>query len=294
MQDLITLAQAKSYLQIPSGNSADDPTIQSFVDGASEAFLTITSLPYIALTAFTERRNGTGGSSMTTRNRPLQSISSLIINNIAVPVSPDGVQVGYYFEPESNVIYLTGGYDWNNRYFAAIGFQGYPGKFIKGYGNVFITGTAGYPNTSGTVITAIPAPVSPAVVSFYANPEFTQLVVAAGATVINLITNLPMTQIPSGTPASGEFVLDPDAVFVFAGADALIPVQINYTAIGIPADIQQCVTEMVAWAYKERDRVGVTTERFADNLSQSYARTPFSERAKLTIQRYTRKDAIFG
>ena len=292
MQDLITLAQAKAYLQIPTGQAGDDTVIQSMVDGSSEAFLTIASLPYIALTGFTERRNGTGGASITTRNRPLQSITSLVINNITVPFSPDGVQVGYYFEPGSNVIYLTGGYDFNNRYFAAIGFQGYPGKFIKGFGNVFITGTAGYPNTAASVTAPIPAPIDPAVVSFYSNPEFTQLVVSAGATVINLNTNLPLTQITSGTPVSGEFVLNPDGVFVFAGADALIPVQISYTAIGIPADIQQCVVEMVAWAYKERDRVGVTTERFADNLSQSYARAPFSERAKLTIQRYTRKDAL--
>lgn len=207
MADLITLAQAHDYLKIPDLTTSDDTQIQAFIDGASQAFLTITSLPYVLTTSFTERRDGTGTATITTKNRPLQTITRLVISNLTIPPSADGVSPGYYFNPGDIRIALVGGYNWQNKYFAAIGFGGYPGKFIKGYGNVFITGTAGF-----------------------------------GATV--------------------------------------------------PLDIQQCVCEMVAWAYKERDRIGVTTERFADNLSQSYAKTPFSERAKLTIQRYTRKDAV--
>lgn len=290
--DLITLAQAKQYLKIPTGSTSDDPQIQSFVDGASQSFLTLTSLPYIGLTTFTERRNGTGTSSITSRNRPLQTISSLTINSLSIPFTADSTTPGYYFIPGESVIYLTGGYSWTSRYFAAIGFGGYPGKFLKGFGNVIISGTAGYPNQSASVLAEIPAAVPPAVVSFYSNPLFVQLVVSAGATVINLNTNVPLVQVAGPTPTSGQFVLNSDAVFVFAAADAGIPVQITYSTIGIPLDVQQAVYEMVGWAYKERDRVAVTTEHFADNLSQSYAKTPFSERAKLTIQRYTRKDAV--
>lgn len=292
MQDLITLAQAGNYLNLDEAQYTSDVELPTMISAASQMFLTLTSLPYIALTTFTERRNGTGTSSMTTKNRPLQSITSLVVNNVNIPASADGIQPGYYFNVGESVIYLTGGYSFYGRFFSEIGFGGYPGKFAKGFGNVFVNGTAGYPNSSASVTAAIPAPIAPAVVSYYSNPLFATLVVSAGAVVMNLNTNLPLTEIPSGTPASGQFVLNPGAVFVFAGADAGIPVKIDYTAIGIPFDVQQCVFEMVGWAYKERDRIGMTSQRFADNLTNSFAKTPFSERAKLTINRYSRKDAV--
>lgn len=291
--DLITLAQAGNYLNLSQSQYTEDLMLPTMISAASQFFLTLTSLPYIALTSFTERRNGTGTSRMTTKNRPLQTISSVVVDNFTLPVSPDGVQPGYYFNPGESVIYLTGGFSYHNRLFAAIGFTGWPGRFSKGFGNVFITGTAGYPNVPASVTAAVPAAIPPAVVSFYSNPLFVTLVVAAGATVINLNTNLPFVQVSSGIPLNGEFVLNPDAVFVFNHNDAGTPIQINYSAIGIPFDIQQAVYEMVGWAYKERDRIGMTSQRFADNLSNSFSKTPFSDRAKLTIQRYTRKDALF-
>lgn len=291
MTDLITLAQAKQYLKITPLQTSDDAQIQAFVDGASEAFLTMTSLPYLAETAFTERRNGTGTNSITTRNRPLQTIASLFVNNIAVAPTPDSVIPGYYFAPGTTVIYLVGGYGFYSAPFQAIGFMGYPGKFTRGYGNVTINGTAGFPNQSGTVLASIPNAIPPATVSYYGNPLFAQMSVSSGATVTNQNTSQPMEQV-SGTPASGQFQLTPDAVFVFAAADVGIPVQIVYFASTIPLDVQQCIVEMVAWSYKQRDRVGVNTERFADNLSQSYSQAPFSSLSKLCIQRYSRKDSV--
>lgn len=292
MTDLITLAQAHQYLKIPDATTGDDGMIQALIDGASAEFLTLTSLPYIGETSFTERRNGTGTSSITTRNRPLQTISSLVINNVTVKASPDGVQPGYYFEPGGIAIYLVGGYGFFNREFAAIGFQGYPGRFIKGFGNVFITGTAGYPNTSASVAATIPQPAQGAQVSYYTNPAFDSISISAGATVTNINTGQPLTQVQTGPTATGEFVLTPTGTFVFWGADAATPIQILYSAIGIPLDIQKCIYEMVGWAYKNRDRIGIGTERFADNLSQSYRSTPFSEMSRKIIQQYTRKDAV--
>lgn len=292
MTDLVTLAQVKQYLQITSAQTNDDAQLQAFIDGASQEFLTQTSQPYIAETAFTERRNGTGTSSMTTRNRPLLTISSLVVNNFSVSASPDGVQAGYWFDPGSSVIYLIGGYTVASMPFLAIGYQGYPGRFVKGYGNVFITGTAGYPNQAASLSAIIPAANPPNVVIDYFNAAFVQMVVSAGVTVLNQNTNLPFT-LTTGVPTTGEYALNPDGTLVFAVADTGIPVLISYTQIGVPADIQKCVYEMVGWVYKNRDRIGIGSQRFADNLSNSFKTTPFSDMSKLTIQRYTRKDPIF-
>jgi hypothetical protein len=291
MADLITLAQAHSYLQIPDAQTSDDDMIQAFINGASAEFLLYTSLPYIAETAFTERRNGTGTASITCRNRPLQSISSLVIDNLAVNPSPDGVQSGYVFEQAGTAIYLVGGYTAQSMPFRAIGFQGYPGRFSRGFGNIFITGTAGYPNQTATVTATIPNAMPPATVVYYSNTAFAAMSVANGAVVTNLNTNAPFTLV-TGTPAAGEFALSPTAVFCFSAADAGIPVSIAYYASTIPFDIQKCVYEMVGWAYKNRDRIGKASAHFADNLTESYRSTPFSSGSQLTINRYTRKDAV--
>lgn len=292
MTDLITLAQAKKYLQIQPAQTNDDAQLQDFIDGASVEFLTQTSLPYVAETDFTERRNGTGTNRMTMRNRPLISISSLAINNVSISASPDGVQGGYYFDPAGTVIYLIGGYTRTSSIFASIGFQGYPGRFAKGFGNIFVNGTAGYANQPASVSAIIPAAQPPSLVIYYFNPAFVLMVVSAGVTILNQNTNTPMTLV-TGTPATGEYALNPDGTIVFAAADTGVPVLITYTQIGVPADIQKCVYEMVGWVYKNRDRIGKSSARFADNLTEAYKTTPFSDMSKLTIQRYTRKDSIF-
>lgn len=291
MTDLITLAQAKNYLQIQPAQTNDDTQLSDFITGASQEFLTQTAQPYIAQTAFTERRNGTGTALMTMKNRPLISISSLVISNFPVNPSPDGVQAGYYFDVGGTTIFLVGGYTAGNIAFRALGFQGYPGRFVKGYGNVFITGTAGYPNQPASLSAIVPAADPPNVVIDYFNAAFVQMVVSAGVTILNQNTDTPFTLV-TGVPVAGEYVLNPDGTIVFAAADTGVPVLISYTQTGIPADIQKCVYEMVGWVYKQRDRIGKSSVRFADNLSESFKTTPFSDMSKLTIQRYTRKDSI--
>jgi hypothetical protein len=292
MTDLITLAQAKQYLQIQPAQTNDDAQLADFVTGASQEFLTQTSLTYLAQTTFTERRNGTGTALITTKNRPLISITSLVVSNLPVNPSPDGVEAGFYFEPGGTAIYLVGGYTVGNIAFRALGFQGYPGRFVKGYGNVLITGTAGYPNLPASLSAIVPAAVPPSAVIYYFNPAFSRMVVSAGVTILNQNTNTPFVLV-TGTPVTGEYVLNPDGTIVFAAADTGLPVLITFTQIGIPADVQKCVYEMVGWVYKQRDRIGKSSVRFADNLSESFKTTPFSDMSKLTIQRYTRKDPIF-
>lgn len=290
--DLITLAQAGNYLNLSPTQYTADVVLPALISGASQEFLTQTGMPYVAAQSFAERRNGTGTASMTLRNRPIQTITSLVINNVSVAPSPDGVQAGYVIDELQIALYLVGGFTALSMPFRAIGFQGYPGVFARGFGNVFINGTAGYPNNAASVTAVVPAATPPATVAYYSNPLFATLVPSAGATVTNQNTNLPFTQV-TGTPSAGEFALNPDATFVFSAADAGIPILINYWAIGIPLDIQKCAYEMVGWAYKNRDRIGQQSRHFADSLSEVYQTTPFSAMSKLTIQRYTRKDPIF-
>lgn len=283
--DLITLAQAGVYLQLNEAQWTADPMLPSMIDGASQEFLTLTSLPYVALTTFAERRNGTGSAMMTLRNRPIQSITSLVINNLSVKASPDGVQAGYVFDP--TVIYLVGGFTSNSAPFYAIGYQGYPGRFNRGYGNVFINGTAGYPNV----------PIVGEMQTVPASPYQCTLVRAstfAGASTLVVTyqnTGDPLVQV-TGTPTIGQYVVASNGVLTFAAADSTQVLLCSYQCIGIPFDIQQCVYEMVGWAYKQRDRIGKSSAHFVDQLTESYKTTPFSDHCKQIIAQYTRKDSI--
>jgi len=287
--DLITLAQAGVYLQLTSTQWEADPMLPALISGASQEFLTQTSLKYIAEQAFTERRNGTGTTIMTMRNRPLQSITSLVINNVPVKASPDGVQAGYFFDLGGTAIYLVGGFTAQSVPFLAIGFQGYPGRFTRGYGNVFVNGTAGYPNgaVAGEVQT-VPSNPGPYQVLLAQAATFLG---AASLTVTYQNTGLALAQV-TGTPAVGQYVVASNGVLTFAAADAGVVMLCSYATIGIPLDIQKCVYEMVGWAYKSRDRIGKGSSHFADQLSEVYRSTPFSDMSKLTILRYTRKDAV--
>ena len=292
---LVTLSQVAAYLQLTPTQAADDPMLPLLIPSASAEFLKYTSLPYIAQTTFTERRNGTGTASITLRNRPCQSVTSLVISNVTIKPSPDGVQAGYYldaYDPLTGAggttIYLVGGYTAQSAPFYAIGYQGYPPNFMRGFGNVVIQGTAGYPNVEVTgEIQTVPnaAPYQCTLV------QGATFLGASTLTVIYQNTGLPLTQV-MGTPSQGQYVVAPNGALTFSINDAATVMICSYTCTGIPYDIQKCVYEMVGWAYKNRDRIGKSTAHFADSLSETYAQTPFSPSSKLTINRYTRKDAV--
>lgn len=196
MTDLITLAQAKNWLNLGTEPTTDDTLIQAIVDGASQQFLSLTTRAGILQATYTDLLDGNGRNKLALLNTPIISVASLTINGAAIQPSTGYTVPGYVIE--KNQLVLVGGgacFPWSP--------IGFPGIFLSGTANVAVTYDAGF------------------------------------ATV--------------------------------------------------PADVQQCVWEMVGWAYKNKDRIGVSTQRFADNLSNSYAQMPFSPMAKLTIQNYSRK-----
>ncbi len=55
----------------------------------------------------------------------------------------------------------------------------------------------------------------------------------SNTSVINTNTSMPLTQIFSGTPLTGEYIVTANGIYTFAAADVGVSVQINYVYEGI-------------------------------------------------------------
>jgi uncharacterized phiE125 gp8 family phage protein len=129
--DLTTLDNVKQYLEITSTNS--DALLSRMITAASAFITSWLSRNFIQAT-YTETYNGSGSTTQLLRQTPIVSVSSLVVNTITVPPSPDGVQAGYVFDDMA--LYLIGmsTYGWS-----------YPVYYFpRGKQNIKVTYTAGY------------------------------------------------------------------------------------------------------------------------------------------------------
>ncbi len=139
-RDLTTLANAKSWLNIPASQTSEDALLSRLVTAESLHFLLAINRANLNTASYTEKRSGSGGAVLVVRNYPLISVQGLTIDAVNIPASPDGVQSGYVFDDSSISLVgspYAGGYSGSSAYL-----PGY--AFNKGYGNVVVSYTAGY------------------------------------------------------------------------------------------------------------------------------------------------------
>lgn len=279
MNPLITLAQAKSWLNIQSDQTSDDSLITGIIAGASDNFGLLTGRDQLAPTTYTERLNGSGTAELIPSNLPLISISVLQIDGRTMPVSSTFGVPGYFFD--ENRIQLVGGgvsFPWAP--------SGIPFNFPRGRGNVSLNYIAGFANAKVTgeivkVPSASPYQATLAQASLY-----------AGALVLSYAdSGTALTQV-AANPAAGQYVLSTNGslLLTFNAADAAASLLANYEILNIPMAVQQCVWEMVGWAYKNRDRIGISTQSFTQAaLNNTYSQAPFSPGSLQTIKNFRRK-----
>lgn len=82
-----------------------------------------------------------------------------------------------------------------------------------------------------------------------------------------------------------NLVRDDYGVFTRGQANVVVTYTAGYAAI--PEEIAQCAVELVALRFKERDRIGLTTQALAQG-NTSYAREEFPPHIKSLLQQWRR------
>ena len=90
-------------------------------------------------------------------------------------------------------------------------------------------------------------------------------------------------------PQSPGFNTGYPAIFFKDVGNVFVTYSAGYATV--PMDIQQCVVEMVAWAYKYKDRFGKVSETTPQVFVSTYSQQPLSPMAKLCVTKYKKKAA---
>lgn len=121
--DLTTATNALQWIGLP----ADDGTVARLVTAVSVEIQKFLGYQ-VASAGYARTFNGVGGRRLMVPDRPLTAVSSLTIDGVAVPLSPDPRTPGFVFDDK--IIYLRGWYE-----------------FCRGAQNVAAAYTAGYATT---------------------------------------------------------------------------------------------------------------------------------------------------
>ena len=131
--DLCTLDQVKAYLPAMQTVTTDDALLSGLITAIS-AFMATYCSRIFQQQDYAEVYSGMNTRRLTLRQFPVTAVSSVVVSNMNIPASPDGVQTGYV---------------WDEYGIDLIGYI-----FQRGWGNIAVSYTAGY--------AAIPADLSQA------------------------------------------------------------------------------------------------------------------------------------
>lgn len=149
--DLTTVDELHAWLA-PLTSTSDDAMIQLAVTWASRIFCYRTGqIPGVggigntfnSAIAFSEIYDGSGNERQYLKNRPIQSVSSLVCSGVTIPQSTAYGIPGWYIEQDQNSLGMRSG---GNANFVTASYtpllSGY--YFPKGMGNIAVSYTAGY------------------------------------------------------------------------------------------------------------------------------------------------------
>jgi hypothetical protein len=300
--DLVTLASAKSYLSsdgtVNTSATSDDDNIQRIITGISRMFLRRTGnysgawqstlqSPFVQPVSVTEVRDGNDAQELYTRMFPIQSVQSLVINNVQVPLSIGFGSYGYQVSDDGKRIVLMGGTSsrgYTSQYYLIRG-NSWP-RFLRGRQNVVVQYTAGFPMQQvDNELQQVPA----------SGPYVVQVdepwIVDLG--VQYFVGGAPLQQVQV-SPAPGQYFVQGGGDYLFNAADANAQVQISYgTDIGCPEDLRWAALTTVAYNYKKHDRLGLKSESLSGpgGGTTSYSDLEVPVEALGTLRDY-RREAI--
>jgi hypothetical protein len=281
--DLTTVAAVESWLN--QGGTVDAAIIQSAITAYSQFVLTYTARTNLSsIQTYSEVYNGTGSERQQLRNYPIQSVSSLTIGTTVIPQSPAANQTGWVIDSSGNqnAIALRSGAgfvggawsagEWPGRWGAygnapPLGYAPY--RFVEGIMNVAVTYQAGY-TVPGVVSETVPATPGPYTVTV--SPWFAD----QGVLGLTAVT---------GTPAAGQYsVLN--GVYTFNAAQQGQTVVISYLYGGVPFDLNQASTQLVAAKYRSRQWIEQLSQVQPGVGTTAYSRLAIPADVEMVLNRY--------
>jgi hypothetical protein len=268
--DLAVLADVKTWLAGSSGiGSADDALLSRLITDVSGAMTAYLGRPSLTPHAFVERLNGNGKRRLFLRHYPALQLTSLVIDNIAVPAAVPPAAgamfaMGYLLEPWDG---LPPGRPQALDLFYA--------DYCRGRQNVVVSYSAGYAVTAeGWTVPATPGPYTATVAA-----PFGPWASDAGVSYAN---GVAFTAV-AGTPAAGQYNVS-SGVYSFASTDAGASVLISYGFI--PAAINNACIEWVAERYRYRTRVGQSAQTVAGQQTASYSLKDMPDFVRASLDPY--------
>lgn len=253
--DLAVLADVKTWLAGSSGiGSSDDTLIARLITDVSGAITAYLGRPSLTPRPFTERTDGNGKARVFLRRFPVLQMTSLAIDNVAVPAA---------VTPAAGAPFTKG--------YLLEAWDGLPPgrpqaldlfhlRFREGRQNVVLGYTAGYAveNESATV------PAAPGPYTVTAAAPFGPWASDGGVTYNN---DTALTAV-AGAPSAGQYNVS-GGVYTFAAADAGANVLISYGFI--PAAINNACIEWVAERYRYRTRIGQSSQTVSGQMTSAYS-----------------------
>lgn len=271
--DLTTLAAVKAWLGIDSSVTASDSLLSALITAASRWELNYLSRGNILLGTYTDYYDGAGYGQqrVVLRRWPVLSISAVMLGSVVI-------QPGVRPTPTNQN--STSGYlldQWDG--IPAGGMQSldfYAYAIPRGRQNVQVTYQAGYAVLGEAgVIPATPFKIQAA-----------QLYGAWAADGgVSFATGVALVPIASGTPATGQYIVDPaTGIYTFAAADTGKAVLISYSYI--PADLAQACVELVSERFKYRSRIGEASKTLGGQETITYSQKDMTDAISGMLQNY--------
>jgi hypothetical protein len=230
--NLTSVQRVKDYLGLTNPLNSSDAVIAQLIVRESAQVVNWCSNPFQRQSFTNQRLNGTGSSWMRVPNTPIISVGALTLcDNVAVPVSANGVQTGYQFDDLN--VFLYGG-----------------SLFPMGRRNIGLTYVSGYTTTETDFVPAANT-ITPTA-GGYATVD---------RGVANATSNVPYTLVGGNAPLTGNYSFSV-GIYTFNNADVGANVTLSYDYA--PGPVEQAVIELVGTVLKQRDNLGIKSKSLRD------------------------------
>lgn len=260
---LTTLERVRNWVGVSTNN--DDVFLSRLIDEISRFILSYIQRPSLYLNVFTDVHDGTGVRRQMLRHWPVQSVTSVTVDTIAVPAFSGMPGMGYVLEP------WDGMPPGRPQLVSLVGYC-----YERGFSNVSIVYSAGFSVTAephtvpagGTYAVAVNAPYG----SFGADQGVTY---ASGVALVNVAAN----------PSAGQYSFA-EGIYSFSSMDANASVLISYSYV--PADIEHACIELVGERYRYRNRIGEISKSLGGQETISFSQKDMPDYVRTLLQPYRR------